>query len=98
VKRKLASLALASALIAFSPLVLAEPRTVMLEVSNMTCALCPITVKKAITRVPGVLEAQVDFDAKTATVRYESSRTSVEAISAATGNAGYPSRVAKGVR
>jgi len=96
--RKLAPLALASALIAFSPLALAEPRTVTLEVSNMTCAVCPITVKQALTRVPGVLAAKVDFDTKTATVRYESSQTSVEAISSATGNAGYPSRVVKGVR
>jgi len=70
----------------------AEPRTVTLEVSNMTCALCPITVKKAITRVPGVLDAKVDYDTKTAVVRFETEKTTVDAITAATTNAGYPSK------
>jgi len=91
-KQKLASLALASTLLAFSTLALGEPRTVKLEVSNMTCSLCPITVKQAIKRVPGVLDAQVDFRSATATVRYESTKTGANAIAAATGNAGYPSR------
>jgi mercuric ion binding protein len=27
---------------------------VSLDVQNMTCAVCPITVKKALERVPGV--------------------------------------------
>jgi mercuric ion binding protein len=29
-------------------------QTVTLDVQNMTCAVCPITVKKALERVPGV--------------------------------------------
>ena len=29
------------------------PQTVTLDVQNMTCAVCPITVKKALERVPG---------------------------------------------
>jgi len=28
-------------------------QTVTLDVQNMTCAVCPITVKKALERVPG---------------------------------------------
>jgi periplasmic mercuric ion binding protein len=28
-------------------------QTVTLDVRNMTCAICPITVKKALERVPG---------------------------------------------
>ena len=43
-------------------------QTVTLEVKNMTCAVCPITVKKALERVPGVTDAKVDFDKKTASV------------------------------
>jgi mercuric ion binding protein len=70
----------------------AEPRSVTLEVSNMTCALCPITVKKAITNVPGVLDAKVDYGTKTAVVRFETEKTTIDAITAATTNAGYPSK------
>ena len=90
--KKTVALALAGTLVALSNAARTEPRTVTLAVSNMSCALCPITVKKAITRVPGVLDAKVDYGSQTATVRYESTQTNVEAIAAATGNAGYPSR------
>ncbi|MGH8698301.1 MAG: heavy-metal-associated domain-containing protein [Burkholderiales bacterium] len=90
--RKPLTLVLAAALFAAAGALNAEPRTVTLEVSNMTCALCPIAVKKAITRVPGVLDAKVDYDTKTAAVRFETEKTTIDAITAATANAGYPSR------
>ncbi len=94
-KNNILSLAVASVLVAYSALTFADPRMVTLEVSNMSCSLCPITVKHAIKRVPGVLDAQVDYPSRTATVRYESNETNAEAIAAATGNAGYPSRPVK---
>jgi mercuric ion binding protein len=90
--RKPLALVLAAALFAAVNALHAEPRTVTLEVSNMTCALCPITVKKAITKVSGVLDAKVDYDTKTAVVRFETEKTTIDAISAATTNAGYPSK------
>jgi len=31
---------------------------------NMTYALCPITVRKALEKIPGVAETKVDFDRK----------------------------------
>ncbi len=40
----------------------AAPQTVTLAVSKMTCAACPITVKKALSRVPGVTEVSVSFE------------------------------------
>jgi len=87
-------LALAIAALSVNPFAsaLAEPRTVTLEVANMTCALCPVTVKKAITKVPGVLDARVDYDTKTAVVRFDGDKTNLGAITAATSGAGYPSR------
>ena len=94
-KNRVLLVLLTSLLVALSAAVRAEPRTVTLEVSNMTCSLCVITVKKAITRVPGVLDARVDYGSQTATVRYESEQTKVEAITAATRDAGYPSRPAR---
>jgi mercuric ion binding protein len=59
-------------------------------IENMTCALCPITVKKAIEGVSGVKSVMVDFDAKTATVVFDSAVTTIGAIAAASTNAGYP--------
>lgn len=83
---------LCAALVAASPLAaLGATRTVTLDVRNMSCAACPITVKKALMKVPGVEAATVDFDAKTATVTFDADKTSVEALTKATGDAGYPS-------
>jgi len=59
-------------------------------VENMTCALCPVTVRKAMERVDGVLDVAVDFDAKTATVLYDDARTTPEAVGQASTNVGYP--------
>ncbi len=67
----------------------------MLDVQNMTCALCPITVKKALEKVPGVAQARVDFDKKTATVEFDADRTTAAALVKATTDAGYPSTVRK---
>jgi periplasmic mercuric ion binding protein len=71
--------------------VAAEPQTVVLDVQNMTCELCPITVKKALDRIPGVASTNVDFGKKTATVKFDPDRTNVAALVKATTNAGYPS-------
>lgn len=71
------------------------PQTVVLSVQNMTCQLCPITVRKALEQVPGVSAATVDFQQKTATVSYDPDKTRPEALIRATTNAGYPSMVQK---
>jgi periplasmic mercuric ion binding protein len=65
-------------------------RTATFAVENMTCALCPVTVKAAMASVEGVLLVEIDFGARTATVVFDPSVTSVEAIAAASTNAGYP--------
>ena len=89
--RKISALLL-SALIAASPLAAAgATQTVKLHVKNMDCAACPITVKKALTRVPGVASATVDYDSKTAVVSFDPAKATLEAITKATGDAGYPS-------
>ena len=73
----------------------ATPKTVTLDVTNMTCALCPITVKKSLEKVSGVSAVKVDFEKKTATVTYDSDKAQIEALTTATTNAGYPSTVQK---
>ena len=71
----------------------ADPQTVVLDVQNMTCELCPITVKKALDKVPGVATTKIDFAKKTATVKFDPERANVAALVKATTNAGYPSTV-----
>lgn len=70
---------------------LAATRTAVLDVHNMTCAVCPLTVKKALEHVSGVQQVTVDYANKTATVQFDDTATAVETLTAATKNAGYPS-------
>lgn len=69
----------------------ATPKTTVLDVQNMTCSLCPVTVKKALEKVPGVSHVKIDFDNKTATVSFDADKTSTAALIKATTDAGYPS-------
>lgn len=73
----------------------AASKTVTLAVPGMTCAACPITVKAALTKVKGVTKVTVDLDKKEAVVSFDDAKTSVEALTKATGDAGYPSTVKK---
>ena len=72
----------------------AASQTTTFAIKNMTCALCPVTVRKAMEGVAGVESVSIDFDAKTATVIFDPSVTSAGAIAAASTNAGYPASVA----
>jgi periplasmic mercuric ion binding protein len=73
---------------------IAQVQTTTFAIENMTCALCPVTVKTAMEQVAGVRSVEIDFDAKTALVVFDPARTSIEAIASASTNAGYPARVA----
>ncbi len=73
----------------------APPRTVTFDVQNMTCELCPITVKKSLEEVAGVSAVQVDFGKKTATVTHDPDKAQPEALTEATTHAGYPSTARK---
>ncbi|EBA00788.1 Periplasmic mercuric ion binding protein, MerP [Marinobacter sp. ELB17] len=52
---------------------------------------CPITVKVALNRVEGVSAVDVRYEERDATVTFDDAKTSVEALTQATTNAGYPS-------
>ena len=71
----------------------AGPKTITLNVSNMTCVTCPLTVKLALTKVDGVSKAAVDFGKKEAVVTFDDAKTNVPALIKATTDAGYPSAV-----
>ena len=68
----------------------AAEQMVTFAVEKMTCAVCPITVRKAMEKVEGVKSVAVDFDAKTATVAFDPAVTTPQQIGAASTNAGYP--------
>lgn len=89
-KKLIAIAALASALTAPA---WAATQTVTLSVPGMTCAACPITVKKALTKVDGVQKVEVGYEKRTAVVTFDGTRTTPEALTKATENAGYPSTV-----
>jgi mercuric ion binding protein len=76
----------------------AAPKTVTLAVSNMTCAACPITVKKALSRVSGVNDVSIDVKKKQATIAFDDSKTSISALARATTDAGFPSTPVSGTR
>ncbi len=69
----------------------AASKTVTLDVPGMTCKFCPVTIRKALEKVPGVIEAKSDYETKTATVTFDPDKTNVQALTKATANAGYPS-------
>jgi mercuric ion binding protein len=72
----------------------AQPQTVTLNVENMTCSMCPITVRKALERVPGVIRAEAGYENGSvgwARVTFDGSKTDVETLTEATFEAGYPS-------
>src|SRR3989454_11993422 len=73
----------------------ASPKTVTLNVSGMTCAACPITVKKALEKVPGVSSVDVRFEKKQVLVTFDDTKTNPDALVKATTNAGYPSQPEK---
>ena len=55
----------------------------------MNCPVCPITVKRALTKVPGVSSAEVNLDKRQATVTFDDAKTSVDALTRTTKDAGY---------
>lgn len=73
-----------------------ELKTVTLSVDGMTCNMCPITVKKALQKVDGVKEVVAKYEGNNngwTRVIYDTSKASVEDLTFATEEAGYPSRL-----
>ncbi len=71
----------------------AGTQTVNLSVPGMNCAACPFTVSQALKKVPGVSKADVSFEKKQAVVSFDNEKTSLQALTKATADAGYPSTV-----
>lgn len=67
--------------------------TVTFDVQKMTCATCPIAVRKAMERVDGVRQVEVSLDDKSAIVTFDSSTTTTAAIGQASTDVGFPATV-----
>jgi mercuric ion binding protein len=70
-------------------------QTAKFAIANMTCATCPIAVKAAMQRVPGVQSVAVSFEEKTATVVFDPSLAKPEAIAAASTGVGFPATLVR---
>ena len=68
-------------------------QSVVLDMQNMTCAMCKFTIKKALQGVEGVKNVIVDSDKKTAHITFNSQKTNIKTLIKATTNAGYPATV-----
>ena len=64
--------------------------TATFAIEKMTCATCPISVKKAMKRVDGVKSVKIDFKTKIANVVYDPELTTPTKIAAASTDVGYP--------
>jgi mercuric ion binding protein len=71
----------------------AGTKTVTLSVPTMNCAACPITVRMALENVVGVQRVRATLKPPEAVVTFDDGKTSVEKLTDATKNAGYPSSV-----
>ncbi|MEX2469826.1 MAG: heavy metal-associated domain-containing protein [Pseudohongiellaceae bacterium] len=72
------------------PQVATTAETANFTVENMTCALCPITVRKAMEQVEGVQSVVIDLEANSATVVFDPAIADPAQIAAASTNAGFP--------
>lgn len=69
--------------------------TVTFDVEKMTCATCPIAVRKAMQRVEGVIEVEVSMEDASAVVTYDPSVTTAAEIGQASTDVGFPA-IARG--
>jgi mercuric ion binding protein len=63
--------------------------TTVIKANTMVCGSCVKNVEKAVSRVGGVKEVNVDLKGKTVQVKYMAGETSVPALEAAIADAGY---------
>lgn len=78
--------------------VFAASQTATLSVPTMNCASCPVTIKAALSKVPGVASVKSDLARRQTTVVYDDAKTDIAALAKATADAGFPSTLAKAAK
>ncbi|MFQ5729808.1 MAG: heavy-metal-associated domain-containing protein [Waddliaceae bacterium] len=61
---------------------------VTLKIEGMTCRVCPLTIKTALKKLDGVVDANVSYEDKVAKVRYEGDKVTVNQMLKAIEGAG----------
>ena len=69
-----------------------EPARVALDVPGMDCSLCPVTVSKALKRVPGVIGVRAELSTRSAEVTYDPAKVAPAQLERAVTEAGYPAK------
>lgn len=72
-----------------------EIHTATLDIKGMTCSTCPLTVKVALKKQPGVSEVSVDYKAQSALVKFNPEKIKAEQLAGAVTEAGFPTTVKK---
>jgi len=74
-------------------------KTIVLDIKNANCVLCPPIVRQSLQRVSGVKTVKIDQANQMAdfmaTITFDDTTASVSKLVAATTNAGFPARVAE---
>ena len=68
----------------------AAVQTATFSVGKMDCAACSGQIVDALQKTPGVYDAQVNFGAKRAVVRYDPARVSIPQLRSVIGSTGFP--------
>ncbi len=93
--RSLVFISTAALFLLIAAAAVAKERAVTLNVSGMTCPSCPYMVKKSLSRVKGVVSVKVSLDEGKVWVVFDDAQTNSAQLTAATGNIGFPSKVAE---
>lgn len=88
----------ALALLPVTSVFASEWRTAVLDLQNIHCYACLITVKKALQNALGIEDVTLDIEKKTATVKFNPMKNITEAVVEATAKAGFPSTVRRQAR
>lgn len=66
----------------------ADTQEVRLKIEGMTCKMCLLTIKTALKKVDGVVDADMSYKDKEAKVRYEGDKVTVDQMLKTIENAG----------
>jgi copper chaperone len=64
-------------------------KNITLNISGMTCSHCVMHVTNALKEIPGVVDAKVSLEKKTADVSYDETKVDKDDMAEAVKEAGY---------
>lgn len=73
----------------------AATQTVVLSMPKIACAACTNKIRAALTKVKGVKTTEMNLERRQAVVLFDDAQTSVQTLTKATADAGFPAEVVK---